>query len=151
MRAVIGLAFGLLFAAADLARADAPAPPPADVHALADQFFTEVKDGHAADAFRSAMVGYAPVIDEKSVNTAGTRVEEQLRRFGPVIDWSLISTTTVAPAYVEQVYMVRCALAPMFFRLNFYTAGSKWRIIDIVFNTNAEQAGYRPPPAGAGR
>lgn len=140
MRAIGVLAISVALSASSLARAEAPAAVPSEIQEMADQFFAAVKDGHAADAFRSALVGLGAVVDEKSLKSAADNAEDRLRKLGPVVDWTPIRTKAIAPTFIEETYMLRCWLAPMFFRIDFYNSGARWKIVNISMNVSEEKA-----------
>ncbi len=151
MRAAVFLAFALWVAASNVANADATAAAPREVQALADQFFAMIKDGHAGDAFRSAMVGLGAAMGDGNTKAISTNTEESIRKLGGVVDWKLLRTRTVTPDLVEQVYLLRCGLAPEIFRIFFYTSGARWRMVDIRMGTPDEAArgGYLPMDSAA--
>lgn len=147
----LGIASCVAAALASSGAAAAPAPP-REVSALADQFFGTIKAGHAADAFRSALIGLGDSMGDEALRTASKKAADGLGGIGPISGWTPLRTTYISPDLIDQTYELKGSVIPMFFRFAIYNPGTSWRIVDIRYApyADAEKGGYfGPAPGGA--
>lgn len=108
-----------------------------ETQALADRFFTYLKAGEVDAALRLAFPHLAQGSAE-DLASLKARVEADLVRFGPPVNWERVQGRALGSFIVRQVWVSQHEAAPLFWTITFYRAPSGWRIQDLSADT-------RPP------
>lgn len=117
-----------------LQTSNVPASAGRETQALADRFFAHLKAGEVDPALKLAFphLSHGSADDMASLKA---RVEADLVRFGPPVQWERVQGRALGSFIVRQVWVSQHEAAPLFWTITFYRAPSGWRIQDLSADT----------------
>lgn len=108
----------------------------AAVDRLGDAFLDRLRSKRYLEAFTEALSSPAMRKRVADLENAAADMERSLNNYGPIVDWSKIGQQNISPNLIRVYYLVRTENLPIFFRVEYYSFGGKWQIVNINYWDN---------------
>ena len=108
----------------------APVSGPA---ALADSFFRALETKDALSAYNGLWAGTMMSKKQAEVENLATQTDAALKVFGKPADWELLAENKIGENFYENTYLLRGDQGPLFFKIQFYKAPTRWIATNVYF------------------
>jgi len=126
-RALFALAL-LLTASPSLAQTVPNSP-----EGLASAFFSTLQGGNSLKAYNDIWRDTMMSKKQADVEALAGQTDNALKIYGKALGWELVSEEKISASFYQHTYLVRTENVPLFFRIQFYKAQSRWVATNITF------------------
>ncbi len=109
-------------------------PPPAELAAMIDQFFKQLKVGNYPVAYDNFLSGSPMGAQTEKKSLFISKTEEAFGIYGEFTDYELYDNYTIGSNVYILTYLTRHEKQPLRWRFVFYRPDKTWRVINMGFD-----------------
>jgi len=109
-------------------------PPPAEIGAMIDKFFKQLKAGDYPGAYDNFLAGSPMGTQTEKKSIFVSKTEEAFGIYGEFNDYELFDNYTIGSNVYILTYLTRHEKQPLRWRFVFYRPDKTWRVINMGFD-----------------